>query len=697
MDWTIEFSPFLPPVALWACAILAFAALLPHLMQRRRGALIRLAALALLVLALANPTLKREDRESLPNIALVVIDGSTSQKIAGRAELTEAARARLEKALSDIENLEVRWVYSSGEQGSEREETRLFADLNRGLADVPVERLAGVFLITDGQVHDVPPAGRLGFDAPVHAVLTGRPGEFDRRIKVVSAPRFGMIDSEQTAEIKVVSSGADKGSGATASLTIRRENEPEETREVAIGETIKLPFRFRHAGRTYLELALAPAEGELTEANNRIVLEAEGIREHLRVLLVSGEPHIGERTWRNLLRSDAAVDLVHFTILRPPEKQDGTPINQLSLIAFPTRELFSEKLNDFDLIIFDRYQRRGVLPLIYLDNVTRYIAEGGAVLVAAGPDFASPLSLYRTPLANSLPARPTGRIIETPYRPRVTKTGTKHPVTASLPGVTSATETPKWGRWFRLIDVEKVDGEILMTGPEGKPLLVLARKGKGRVAMFLSDHAWLWARGYDGGGPHAAIFRRLAHWLMKEPDLEEESLSATADRGSLTITRHSMEDKVGPATVITPAGEVRSVKLQARDNGEWRASIAAQAPGLYRVTMGNLSAVAHVGAVNSRELMEVAATDTILKPVLQATGGGAFWMRGADGEATEPNLPRLTVLRNARKFHGPGWAGLKDREAYVVRSVSFIPLFSGALALAFLLGVVVFAWYRESR
>ena len=138
------------------------------------------------------------------------------------------------------------------------------------------------------------------------------------------------------------------------------------------------------------------------------MLTVEGVRENLRVLLVSGEPHAGERTWRNMLKSDASVDLVHFTILRPPEKQDGTPINQLSLIAFPTRELFQEKLDQFDLIIFDRYQRRGVLPLLYLENVARYVEKGGAVLVSAGDDYASPLSLYRTPLGQILPAVPTG-------------------------------------------------------------------------------------------------------------------------------------------------------------------------------------------------------------------------------------------------------------------------------------------------
>ena len=167
--------------------------------------------------------------------------------------------------------------------------------------------------------------------------------------------------------------------------------------------------------------------------------------------MVSGQPYPGLRVWRNLLKADPAVDLVHFTILRPPEKQDGTPIRELALIAFPSRELFEVKLKEFDLIIFDNYSRRGLLPLIYLENIARYVEEGGALLEAAGPQFAEPLSLYRTPLARVLPGRPTGETFERGFRPVVTEAGQRHPVTA---GLAAASGEPDWGRWFRQLDVE---------------------------------------------------------------------------------------------------------------------------------------------------------------------------------------------------------------------------------------------------
>ena len=347
-------------------------------------------------------------------------------------------------------------------------------------------------------------------------------------------------------------------------VRIRREGRSDELRRVQIGRIVTAEMDFPHAGQNIVEIEAEGAPGELTLVNNRAVIVAEGVRENLRVLLVSGEPHAGERTWRNLLRSDAAVDLVHFTILRPPQKQDGTPIHQLSLIAFPTRELFSDKINCFDLIIFDRYQHRDILQLLYYENIARYVEQGGALLVAAGDDFAGAMSLSRTPLSVVLPATPTGRLLEQPFKAKLSGDGAKHPVTRGLPGsdVTDATKDPSWGRWFRQVDVVPSRGRVVMNGAENRPLLLLDRKDRGRVALLLSDHAWLWARGYEGGGPHTDLLRRLAHWLMKEPDLEEERLLASARGLKLTIERRSMEDSVPVVQLSAPGGETSEVTLE---------------------------------------------------------------------------------------------------------------------------------------
>jgi hypothetical protein len=702
-NWSVDFALMVPAPVYWAGVALAAVLIVLLLVRRTRGALFRALALAALLLALANPTLRQEERESLANIAIVVTDESLSQTLAGRPEQTAAVKRELETRLGAIDNLQVRWVSSSKPSGEQAAGTHLFSDLNSALANTPPDRLSGVIMVTDGQVHDVPKSAQvLGFDAPVHALLTGSPDEFDRRIEILKAPRYGIVGTTHDIELRVVETGRKSRAGERVSLKIRREGRPDENRSAVIGRTVNIPMAFPHAGQNIVEVELEPAEGELTAANNRVVVVAEGVRENLRVLLVSGEPHAGERVWRNLLKSDAAVDLVHFTILRPPQKQDGTPINQLSLIAFPTRELFSEKIKDFDLIIFDRYQHRDILQSVYYENIARYVEQGGALLVASGDDYAGKMSLAFTSLGPVLPAMPTGALIERPFKAKLSPEGHKHPVTRGLPGSEGA--EPSWGRWFRQVEISPRRGRNLMTGIDDRPLLLLDRKGKGRVALMLSDHAWLWARGFEGGGPHSDLLRRLSHWLMKEPDLEEERLLASARGLKLTIERRSMEDSVAEVEISAPGGEASKATLEKAGAGVWRSTIDVKVPGLYKLqsqsTLGQLTAVAHAGIEDAREMSEVTATDARMKPLVESTGGGVFWTRGGGLLSTvssSVDVPRISMLSNARVLAGSGWLGLKDREAYVTRGVKLIPMFTGFLALAALLALMAMAWWREGR
>jgi hypothetical protein len=703
-NWSIDFSPMVPLPVFWAGAALAVLLVALLLFRRSPGAALRALALGLVVTALANPTLKEEQRENLGNVAIVVLDESTSQTLSTRPQQMEEIRRDLEGKLGKIPGLEVKWV-RAGRPDETRGGTNLFTDLNQALATTPPDRLAGVIMVTDGQVHDVPKsAAGLGFDAPVHALVTGRPDEFDRRVEILSAPKFGIVGQSRPVDVMVREVGRGPATAGQMTLRIRRDGRPDELRRAELNRKITIEMPFPHPGQNILEIELPAVPGELTAANNRVVVTAEGVRENLRVLLVSGEPHAGERTWRNLLKSDAAVDLVHFTILRPPEKQDGTPINQLSLIAFPTRELFQVKIREFDLIIFDRYQHRNILLSQYYDNIAQYVREhGGALLVAAGDDYAGPTSLIRTPLAPVLPAAPTGRVYEMPFKAKLTEQGHKHPVTRDLPG--GKGDTPTWGRWYRQVEVGKPTGQIVLAGAEDKPLLVLDRKGKGRVALLTSDHAWLWARGHDGGGPHTDLLRRLSHWLMKEPDLEEERLIATTKGMKLTIERRTMEASVAPITLSAPGGGSSEVALDASGQGIFRTTLDVTEPGLYKLQTkspaGNLTAVALAGVEDPREMSEVTATDQKLKPLVESTGGGAFWTRGGGlfGGVSDNavDVPRITMMSGARVLAGSGWMGLKDREAYVTRGIKLTPMFTGLLALAALLFFVTLAWWREGK
>jgi len=684
----ISFSPLVPAYMVWTAVAVAFALSLLLVFARTRAALVRAIALALFVLALANPSITREDREPLSSVAAVVIDKSPSQEFGDRLQQTQAARAALAERLGHIPGLEVRFV-EAGQADGETDGTRLFTALSSALSDVPQERVAGAILITDGRVHDVPgEVAALGFTAPVHGLITGHKNERDRRVVLVTAPRFGIVGQTQTITFRVEDQGAPRG---PAQVAVRRDGELIESRNVRVGAAVNVAVPIPHAGPNIVEIEASPLEGELTAVNNRAVVSIDGVRDKLRVLLVSGEPHAGERTWRNLLKSDASVDLVHFTILRPPEKQDGTPINELSLIAFPTRELFQQKINEFQLIIFDRYARQGVLPVIYFDNIARYVRQGGAVLVAAGPDYASPTSIWRTPLDVILPAEPNGRTTNGAFHARLTELGKRHPVTRGLEGAEQ--DPPHWSRWFRLVDSRAAKGTTVMQGPENKPLLLLSREGEGRVALLLSDHIWLWARGYEGGGPHLDLLRRLSHWLMKQPDLEEEALRLLVRGRDLTVQRQTMSDGVSDVTLTSPSGKTRTVTLSAAEPGVWRATIEANELGLWRASDGTLTALANVGPANPREFTEVTSTTEVLAPLANATGGGVVRLEAASGV----HLPRIVGVRSSDTYHGEDWLGLRTREASVVRGIGVLPVFAGLIGLLLLVGALAATWMREGR
>jgi len=687
MQYGIAFTPLVPSLVLWLAlaAITVIAALL--LLRRARGAAVRVTALALILLALANPSFTREDREPLSSVATVVIDKSPSQNFGERTRETREAQEALVDSLKKIKGLEVR-IVEAGQADGETDGTRLFGALSSALSDVPIDRVAGAFLITDGRVHDIPAnAAALGFQAPVHALITGRKDERDRRIAIIAAPRFGIVGQVQTITYRLDDQGV---SGERAKVTVRRDGETINERTVLSGQTVNVDIDIKHAGPNIVEIEASPLENELTPVNNRAVVAIDGVRDKLRVLLVSGEPHSGERTWRNLLKSDASVDLVHFTILRPPEKQDGTPINELSLIAFPTRELFQQRLNEFQLIIFDRYARQGVLPIAYLDNVARYVRAGGAVLVSAGPDYASTTSIWRTPLDSVLPAEPVG-VAEKPYYAHLSDAGKRHPVTRGLEG--SGTEPPHWSRFFRTVETRNSSSPPVMTGVDGKPLLLLSRFGEGRVALLLTDHIWLWARGYEGGGPHLDLLRRTSHWLMKQPDLDEEALRLQVQGHDLVVLRQSMADSVAPVTVTSPTGATRELTLSASEPGTWRSTIPANELGLWQATDGTLKALINVGPTNPKEFSEVTSTTEMLKPLAQATGGDA--RRVMDGSSLD--LPRIVPVRASSIFHGDGWMGVKMRDASVVRGVGVLPLFAGLIGLLLLLGAFAATWLREGR
>ncbi len=694
MDRTIILDPALPWPVIAAAGALALAAVALALARGLPGWWLRALAGLAVIAALLGPSLQTEEREALTDIVVMLEDATASSRIGERAGQTTQAADAMAERIAARPNTEVRRVPVPDGEGDAG--TLLMGALRDALSQEPRGRLAGVLAVTDGRIHDAEAAPEL--PAPFHVLLTGSEEDWDRRLSVLGAPAFAILDEEVMLTIRIDDEGNVPREGdvpatadGTAALTISVDGGEPMAFQVPVGEDLELPVTLPHAGRNVIRFETPEAAGELTARNNAAVVQMNGVRDRLRVLLVSGEPHPGERTWRNLLKSDSSVDLVHFTILRPPEKQDGVPVDELSLIAFPTRELFLDKIDEFDLIVFDRYRLRGILPGVYLDNIRRYVEEGGAVLVAAGPEYASADSLARSPLGDALPAQPTGRVIEEGFTPRVTDLGERHPVTRGLEAFAPEGEDgePGWGRWLRLVEVEAAKGETVMSGADERPLLVLAREGEGRVALLASDQAWLWSRGFEGGGPQLELLRRLAHWLMKEPELEEEALTAETDGATIAVTRRTLAEGVGDVAVTAPDGTEDVLSLQETAPGVFEGEVEAAQLGLWRLADGERETVIGVGPAAPREFERTIAGAEALEPLVEATRGGI--LRVEDG------LPALRDVRPGRDAAGRGWIGLTPREAHLTTDVSVAALLPPWAYLLLAGALMVGAWLREGR
>jgi hypothetical protein len=684
MTQTLVFDPLVPWAVIWALAALGAGATALAIWRGLRGWPLRALALAALGAALSGPALQSQQRSPQSDIVLALIDESESQSLAGRPQQSAAALANLRAEIATLENTELREIRFSGNLDGQDSGTQAMAALAQALAAEPSGRISGVFLITDGLVHDAQNAPTL--PAPFHVMQTGRSTDWDRRLIITDAPAFGILGEELRLGLRIEDEGTPPpGTARTADITIAADTDAPVTFTVPVGQDLELPLRLPHAGMNILQLSLPEMTGELTARNNAAVVQINGVRDRLRVLLVSGQPHAGERMWRNLLKSDPSVDLVHFTILRPPEKQDGVPTEELALIAFPTRELFVEKINEFDLIIFDRFAQQGLLPTEYLENVVQYVRGGGTVLVSAGPEYGMVDSLWRSPLAQILPAQPSARVIEQGFRPALTEMGLRHPVTEGL-----AAGAQNWGRWFRMIEVTPLSGQVVMSGPDDRPLLVLDRVGEGRIAVLASDHVWLWGRGFEGGGPQLDLLRRLAHWMLKEPELEEEALTAAATDSQITIQRRSLApNPPSPLTITAPDGTQSQVTMTQQGPGRYSAQWTAPQLGLFRLAQDGLVRVVAVGTATPREFAQVLANAAAVQPLVAQTRGGVW--RIEDGAVDVRLSPA------GRAASGRGWLGITARGAYITEGLRLAPLLPAWVWLALAAALMLAAWAWEGR
>jgi len=656
----ISFSPLLAWPVLTAAGIAGLIAIIIAVAVRARGAVWRIPGFMLLFLMLCGPSYLVQTRRSLPDIAVLLLDQSQSMAIGQRAAMASVALKKLHADARDIPNLEFRVldVPAAADGG-----TALFAALHDGLADIPPAQLAGVVAITDGEVSDAPK--QLGFRAPLTTLLTAKGEETDRELRLDNAPAYGLVGQNVQLGFTVIDHGAGDN-GAAVPVTVSANGTIIWSQDVAAGTPVSVAVPVRHAGPATISVQAGRLAGEISTLNNQAAFTLNGVRKRLEVLLISGAPNLGERSWRVLLKSDPAVQLVHFTILRSPgEIMDALP-NELALVPFPVQQLFSDDIGKFDLIILDQFDASGLLPAQYLTNIANHVQQGGALLAEVGPEFAGDASLAYTPLGPVLPAVPAAPGTATQvFAPSITALGARHPVTGPFAGMTLAP-------WYRQEIATPTAGDVLMQGINGAPLLILAKTGQGRVGMLLSDQFWLWTRGGAQAGPALPLLRRTVHWLLDEPALEAEALTATIQSGKLTVQRQTLsENYPGDATIITPAGQQMTLKLVQTSPGNYAASRSAGQPGVWQVHEGGLNAAAAQTPENALEYQDLAATSHWLQPLSRSV----IWL----GQNPAPDLTPM----------------LQRRFASAVTGTRDVPLLPPLPSMLVALALLAAAWWRE--
>lgn len=656
----VTFSPLFAWPLCVAIGVVCGGAILLAVWVRARGAILRAAGLVLLLSIISGPDYVAQTRQALPDIVTVAIDKSQSMSIGNRAALGLTALKSLQTHAATMPDLVMRVVDIPPAADSG---TPLFATLDNAMADIPAPQRAGIILITDGEISDPPAANRLG--SPLSALLTAKNEETDRELRLDNAPSYGLVGQSVTLRFTVIDHGADDD-GRMVPVTIDVNGTQIWSRAVPAGVAVAVDIPVRHAGPATISVAAAPLAGEVSTINNQAAFTLNGVRKRLEVLLISGSPNQGERSWRVLLKSDPAVQLVHFTILRTPgEIMDALP-NELALVPFPVEELFSNDIGKFDLIILDQFDSSGLLPPQYLENIADHIRQGGALLVEVGPEFVTDGSLAYTPLGPVLPAVPAapGTVIQG-FTPTITPLGTRHPVTAPFAGLNLAP-------WYRQEIVTPTAGDVLLSGIDNAPLLILSKAGQGRVGLLLSDQFWLWTRGGAQSGPALPLLRRCVHWLLDEPALEAEALSASIENGQLGVSRQTLAGSYpGDAAITAPDGRKTELRLKQAGPGRYAGNLPVDQPGVWRVVEGGLTTDTAQTAENALEFRDLAATARILGPI----SNNAIWL----GEDPAPALGPL----------------LQRRRATQVTSERDVPLLPPFPTMIFALALLGAAWWRE--
>jgi len=671
MNKILEISPLIPQIYLILLLIVIVNLFIIAWRKNLPDLYIRGFFFILFAILFLNPVTISEVRKPLPGKLLVVFDQSPSNKIADREEVSNKVFSDIKSSFKDIKLIRV----NAGRDftSKKNQNTSLFTALEHRLRTIPQKDILGTVIITDGQIGDVPDNVKtLKNIAPINVILTGRKNEFDYEVKITQAPSYSLLNKSFDIKIKLnVKGGYIK---KTKKLHIFKNGKEIALYNIKPNIENKYSFKVSQSGKNIFEFSIDKEKGELTAINNKAIAVVNGVRDRLKVLLISGVPHMGERSWRNLLKSDPAIDLVHFTILRSPMSFNPVPANEMSLIMFPVKELFENKINDFDLIIFDKYMHYNLLQQRYFDNISNFVKNGGALFMAMGSD-GSEQKIFNTELGEILPVALKNNkspVLLRSYIPQLTKEGKQSPVTADI-----YINYKKPGKWFSQTEVFKTHGEVLINGVDNNPLLVLDKVGKGRVAVLTSDNIWLWAKGIGRAGPYKELLRNVSHWLMKEPELEKGYIKTKVKDNIITVLKREYSQTDNNLEMITPSGSVKNLNFKDNKDGWLSSKIIAREQGTYRFINGNNKAFAIIGNGGGVELSNIYSTDKKLKKIVRKTKGNLIWA-------------------NSKKHITANNIKLKRSKAYNIVSLDSRNLIPSGLALFFILIGFFYVWRKES-
>lgn len=650
-NW-VWYDPQIPHEIFWGLFALTCAVSGASFYRKIPGTTLRSGAAAAVFAALANPQAIDEEKRVLPRVIPVFMDESAS--LGSRGSYVKETFSLLESQLSALGPVTLRQVsFGNDEMSASKPGTHLAQTMQMTLNTIPEDEMGAVFIVSDGIVADINNIAGKNINAPVHALIVGEEGEEDFYLDVISAPSIGIVGEEQNIEFSVVDGKSSDLHTATASVSIFYNGQKVRTNTIPVNDPQNIVLSEIYPdglqlGPNLIDIHIEGIETganrtpeEVSYENNRITIITEGISDRENWLLFTGEPGPGTRLWRNMLTSGASNRLLHFSYLRPLDKEDMTPLRDLATTVLPVVEVFEQKLSEQDVVIFDNYTFNGVIPASYFTHLNRYVEEGGSLIIVGADTLTSPASIAKTTLSEIMPLLPLedALVYTNGFVPAVTEDGLRHRITGDI---VESSPPETWGPWYMLAQtVARPEATVLLEDGAGTPLLAIQTVGKGRVAMLGSNQATVWAAGHKGGGPAVDLYENLAGWLIRNPKFDDENLRLVEKGGQIAVELRTMKDTVDPVRITKPSGETFDVLPELSTPGVYTFQFPVHEKGGYRAQRQGAEATeAYVvsGHEDEEEIKKVISTTAPFELLTSAHQGRTVRVITAEGGVLLPQI-----------------------------------------------------------